>query len=58
MAYWQNPLLFSGLFHFFALWLASDVSSTELHVNYDLIIFGDSLVARWVTALVSVNAQV
>ena len=45
MTYWQSPLLFCGLFDFFALWLASDVSSTELRlqVNCDLMTFGDTL---------------
>ena len=43
MTYWQSPLLFCGLFDFFALWLASDVPSTEFHVNYDLMTFGDTL---------------
>ena len=45
MTYWQSPLLFCGLFDFFALWLASDVSSTELRlqVNCDLKTFGDTL---------------
>ena len=43
--YWQSPLLFCGLFDFFALWLASDVSSTELRlqVKCDLMTFGDTL---------------
>ena len=36
MTYWQSPLLFCGLFDFFALWLASDV-------NYNLMTFGDTL---------------
>ena len=40
---WQSPLLIFGLFDVFALWLASDVSSTDLQVNYDLMTFGDSL---------------
>ena len=37
--------MFWGLFDFFALWLhvASHVWSTELHVNYDLMTFGDTL---------------
>ena len=45
MTYWQSPLLFSGIFYFFALWLASDVSSTELRLqmNCDLMTFGDTL---------------
>ena len=45
MTYWQSPLLFCGLFYFFALWLASDVSSTELRlqVSCDLMTFGDTL---------------
>ena len=44
MTYWQSPL-FCGIFDFFALWLASDVSSTELRlqVNCDLMTFGDTL---------------
>ena len=36
MTYWQSPLLFCGLFDFFALWLASDV-------NYNLMTFADTL---------------
>ena len=45
MIYWQSPLFFCGLFEFFALWLASDVSSTELRlqVNCNLMTFGDML---------------
>ena len=37
MTYWQSPLLFSGLFDFFALWLASDVPSAETpgELRYD-----------------------
>ncbi len=45
MTYWQSPLLFCGLFDFFASWLPSDVSSTELRLqlNGDLMTFGDTL---------------
>ena len=43
MIYWESPLLFGGLFDFFALRLASDVQSSELQMNYDLMPFGDSL---------------
>ena len=38
----RHTLSFCGLFDFFALWLASDVSSTDLQVNY-VITFGDTL---------------
>ena len=41
ITYWKIPLLFCGLFDFFALWLASDVSSTEFQVNYNLMTFGE-----------------
>ena len=43
VTYWPSPLLFCGLFDFFALWLASGVSSTEFQVNYDLMTFGNML---------------
>ena len=45
MIYWQSPLLFCGLFDFFAVWLASDVSKRRLRlqVNCDLVTFGDTL---------------
>ena len=45
MTYRQSPLLFCGLFDFFASWLACDVTSTELwlQVNCDLTTFGDTL---------------
>ena len=41
MTYWQSTLLFCGLFDFFALWLASDVSPAA--VNCNLMTFGDTL---------------
>ena len=45
ISYWQSPLLFCGIFHFFDLWLASDILSTELRlqVNCDLMTSGDTL---------------
>ena len=45
MTYWQSPLLLCILFDFFALWLASDGSSTELRlqVNCDFMTFRDTL---------------
>ena len=43
VTYWQSALLFYRLFDFFALWLASDVQSTEFQVKYNLMTFGDML---------------
>ena len=33
--YWQSPLLFCGLFDFFALWLARDVSPAAGELRFD-----------------------
>ena len=33
MTYWQSPLLFCGLYHFFDLWLASDWTPGELRFD-------------------------
>ena len=52
----QSPLLFCGLFDFFALWLASDVPSTELQVNYDLM--SCKIDARHLTSVTCTKAQV
>ena len=35
MTYWQSPLLLCGLFDFFALWLASDVSPAAGELRVD-----------------------
>ena len=35
MTYWQSPLLFCGLFDFFALSLASDVSPAAGELRFD-----------------------
>ena len=43
MIYWQSPLLFCGLFDFFAVWLASDVSPAAGELRFNLMTFGDTL---------------
>ena len=35
ITYWQSPLLFCGLFDFFAVWLASDVSPAAGELRFD-----------------------